>query len=324
MKKPIITTAILYLTLFVLYSNQVAAQILDDVHYYVTDRKATNTFFETNFGAKQMAELPMNPLVFINFLQINPAQTTINVSPQGPFAGIKVGDPKRWIKTLATPSLDNPPIYGPHWACLSTRNLTKSLQKLQANGVKIGTQSLTIPTEPTAKTAVVYTPDLNILLLVERPKQSKVTEYQIDHVLFLVENLATELKFYKDVIGTTVLKQTPQMAMIEVGRHIFIFVEPEAIGLSRAQVVKKEAGKFYPGIDHIGFLYKDLVTLNNTCDKAAALGYEFLKKPSLMYYYDKPTPYTFGILFSPSGFQVELEIEEGGRYGARTGYLDSK
>jgi catechol 2,3-dioxygenase-like lactoylglutathione lyase family enzyme len=318
MKKSIVLATIF------LYTTQAAAQILDDVHYYVTDRKATNTFFETNFGAKQMAELPMNPLVFINFLQINPAQTTINVSPQGPFEGIKVGDPKRWIKTLAKPSLDNPLVYGPHWTCLSTRNLTKSLQKLQANGVQVATQNLVIPTEPNAKTAVVYTPDLNTLLLVERPKQSKTTEYQIDHVLFLVENLATELKFYQDVIGTIILKQTPNMAMVEIGRHFFIFAEPEAIGLNRAQVVKKEAGKFYPGIDHIGFLYKDLATLNSTCDRATALGYEFLKKPSLMYYYDKPTPYTFGILFSPSGFQVELEIEEGGRYGARTGYLKDK
>jgi hypothetical protein len=42
-----------------------------------------------------------------------------------------------------------------------------------------------------------------------------------------------------------------------------------------------------------------------------------LLKPTLFNYFDKPTPYAFGILFSPDGLQCEMYTEVG-RVGPRT------
>jgi catechol 2,3-dioxygenase-like lactoylglutathione lyase family enzyme len=310
-------------TLFILLvvSGTAQSQILDDIHYYVTDRKAANAFFEHNFGAKQMADQPMNPLGFINFLQIHPRQTTINLSAQGPFPGIRVGDPKRWEKSLVKPDAANPPVYGVHWVAFATKNLPKSVAQFEKNGAVRAAQNLQLPLEPNAKTATFYTPEFNLIVLVER-KKAKVSKagYAIDHCQFIVEKLKPELEFYEKILGAKVVKKAPHVAQIEVGKHIFILSEPEGLLMDRDVIVKKEANKFYPGIDHIGFLYKDAAAMNDAYQKAVNAGYRGLMKPTPMLYYDKPTPYTFGILFSPEGFQVEFEIESGGRYGPRTLY----
>lgn len=310
---------LLFLTLLSAY--EASAQILDDIHYYVTDRKASNTFFEKNFGAKQMADQPMNPLGFINFLQIHPRQTTINISAQGPFPGIRVGDPKRWEKALVNPSATNPPVYGVHWVAFATKNLQKAIGHFEKNGAIRASQNIKLPLEPNAKTATFYTPDYNLIVLVER-KKGKVSKagFAIDHCQFLVEKLKPEIEFYEKILDAKILQKAPHVAKIEVGRHIFVLAEPEGVLIDRESVLKKEATKFYPGIDHIGFLYQDTEAMNQAYNKAVAAGYRGLMKPTPMLYYDKPTPYTFGILFSPEGFQVEFEIEKGGRYGPRTAY----
>ncbi len=299
------------------------AQILDDVHYYVTDRKATNAFFEKHFGAKQMADQPMNPLAFINFLQINPHQTTINVSPQGPFAGIRVGDPKRWEKTLVKPSPTNTEqTFGAHWLCFSTKNLEKSLTKLQKNGVEVAEVKITLPLEPNAKVKAVWTPDYNLLLLVERQKQKASTEFAIDHLQFLVADVAKTTKFYEDILNAKIIAKDAHSAKIEVGKHTFVLSEPEGLGLERTTVIQKDPKKFYPGIDHIGFLYRNLEEVEGVFKKSVALNHLALMKPTRMMYFDKPTPYTFCIIFNPDNYQVEMEIEEGGRYGPRTKYVE--
>jgi catechol 2,3-dioxygenase-like lactoylglutathione lyase family enzyme len=303
-----------FITVFV---NTLQAQILDDIHYYVTDRKAVNAFFETNFNAKQMADQPMNPLAFINFLQINPQQSTINISAQGPFAGIKVGDPKRWEKTLVKPAAANPAVYGVHWVCFATKNLQKSTQQLLKNGAIAANKNIKLPLETATKTATFYTPDYNLIVLVER-KYIKKSKFTIDHLQFLVNNLKSEVEFYTTILGAKILKKKPHSVKLEVGRHIFILSEPEGLVIDREQVIKKESSKFIPGIDHIGFLYKDFEAMTQAYNSAIEKGYKGLMKPTQMMYYDKPTPYTFGILFSPEGFQIEFEIEAGGRYGPRT------
>jgi catechol 2,3-dioxygenase-like lactoylglutathione lyase family enzyme len=312
--------SLLVLPLFVFQSYMAKAQILDDIHYYVADRKGLNDFFEKNFGAKQMADQPMNPLGFINFLQIQPKQTTINISPQGPFPGIRVGDPKRWEKSLIKNTSNSGYLYGAIWTCLSTKNLAKSVATLKKNGVEVLSKKIKLPTDPTANAVIVWTPEYNPLVLVERKKGTFKTKYAIDHVQFLVEKLEPEVKFYEQILGAKVLAKEPHTTKLLVGNHVFVLSEPEGLVVDRETVKYKEASKFYPGIDHIGFLYKDAQGMNDAYDKAVKAGYKGLMKPTQMLYFDKPTPYTFGIIFSPSGFQVEFEIESGGRYGPRTVY----
>ena len=308
--------SVLILLLFAFLGN-LKAQILDDVHYYVTDRKATNTFFEKNFSAKQMADNPMNPLAFINFLQIKQGQTTVNISAQGPFPGIKVGDPKRWEKTLVKPGATNPPVYGVYWLSISTKNLKKTLRKLKKNGVEMADVKIKLPLESNAKFATIWTPDYNLLVLVERPNSKN---FAIDHLQFLVSKLEPELQFYVETLGAKIIQKAPHTAKIEVGNHIFVLSEPEGLVIDRDIVIKKDASTFIPGIDHIGFLYAKDEDMTAAYQKATSLGFKGLMQPTKMLYYNKPTPYTFGILFSPEGFQIEFETENGGRYGPRTAY----
>ena len=91
-------------------------------------------------------------------------------------------------------------------------------------------------------------------------------------------------------------------------------MQPAALGLERDKVIKRDPKLFRSNIDHIGFLYADATP---AYENAAKLGYQFLLKPTLFNYFDKPTPYAFGILFSPDGLQVEMYTEVG-RIGPRT------
>ena len=89
--------------------------ILDDIHYYVSDsskRQVAIDYFKTFFKGREMAEQPMNPLTFIDFVSLRPDESTINISSPGPFPGIKVGDPKRWEREKIKPDAKNPAMYG--------------------------------------------------------------------------------------------------------------------------------------------------------------------------------------------------------------------
>jgi len=292
--------------------------LFDDIHYYFTDRQAANTFFINNFNARPMAEQPMNPLTFIDFLDIKNGQVTVNISGKGPFEGVKIGDPARWARGLVMPE-PNKYVYGQHWLAISTSHFDKTQKKLKKNGVKTASISAKIPFEPSAKTAAVYGPDYNLVLVVERkkgPKSKSTNDYAIDHVQMLCEDVEANIKFYTEVLGAKILERKGKSAKIQVAQHTMLLSEPEDLGLTRAQVQRKDRSKFFPGPDLFGFLY-DEAGLQKAYDSAVAKGYTFLMPPKRLHFFEKPSPYVFAILFSPDNFQIELQTEDG-RTGPRT------
>lgn len=286
--------------------------MLDDIHYYTLDREACNTFFKTNFNAKAVKEDGPNPFRFIDFLRISKNQSTINISSGGPFPGIKVGDPKRWERETLQPSKANPPMYGVHWLALNVSSLSKARTELESSGVEIINPDYKLP--HTKEPALLcYGPDYNYIVVVENSMVSP-SEYKIDHLLILVENLEDNIAFFKDVFDGDLLEKSDGMAVLNVGEHQLILVIPRVLGLNSDEVVKKDQKVFRPNIDHIGFLYKDVVPAYK---KAKSMGYRFLSPPIPITYFNKPTRYTFAITFSPDGLQCEM-YQEKGRLGPRT------
>ena len=228
--------------------------MLDDIHYYTPQRKTTVDWFINNFGAKPMAEVSSNPLTFITFLEISHGQSTINVSPPGPFPGIRVGDPKRWEKEAITPAKDLPPMYGVHWIGMSVPNLKDALKSLNANGVENATlpQSFALSKQKSSKSALIWGPDYNRILLVEH---KKTVGNRIDHLLLLVSDLEANIKFFQQVLSAEILEQSQDFARIQVAKHEFILAKPAYLGLKDEDVIKRHPKKFTPNIDHLGFLY---------------------------------------------------------------------
>jgi catechol 2,3-dioxygenase-like lactoylglutathione lyase family enzyme len=292
---------------------------LDDIHYYVGDsatRQTANQFFIRQLGARAMAEQPINPLAFIDFLQIRPNQSTVNISSPGPFPGIRVGDPKRWQRERLESNKLTPPMYGVRWLALSTPNIRKSIAALKKAGIEFADQ-VKLPTDPSATAIAFWGFDYNLFVLVERKKEKGKTPYGIDHLQLLVNNLEDNIKFYEVVLGGVVLQKKERSAEMQIGNHRFILSEPEALGYERNLVLERNARKFLPNVDHLGFLYPQTEELIQHTDFLLSKGVPFLMKPTRMNYYDKPTPYTFCILMSPDGLQIELETEDG-RTGPRT------
>jgi catechol 2,3-dioxygenase-like lactoylglutathione lyase family enzyme len=294
--------------------DKLAPIMLDDIHYYSVAHPQMKAFFIRHFGAKPMREQPLNPLTFIDFLAISPTESTINLSPKGPFEGIRVGDPKRWEKSVVPPSPTLPAMYGVHWVALSTNDLTKALATLEANGVTVAARNFMLPGQPRAKAASVYTPDFNLLVLVERRDAKLNGGFGIDHIQLLVKSVAENVKFFTDVFRGVVRSKNEQATLMEIGRHLFVLSEPPALGLDRAKVAARDPALFRSTVDHIGFLYENA---DAAYENAAKLGYNFLLKPTLFKFFDKPTPYAFGITFSPDGLQCEMYTETG-RTGPRT------
>jgi hypothetical protein len=205
-------------------------------------------------------------------------------------------------------------MYGVHWIAFTTNSLAKSLATLEASGVSVASRSFKLPGQPTTKAAAVHTPDYNLIVLVERPDAKLNSAYAIDHIQLLVGSVNDNVKFYSEVFRGVVKSRNDQATLMEIGKHLFVLSEPEAVGLERETVVKRDPKQFRSNIDHIGFLYADAIP---AYENAAKLGYKFLLKPTLFNYFDKPTPYAFGILFSPDGLQCEMYTEVG-RVGPRT------
>lgn len=286
--------------------------MLDEIHYYINDRAATNAFFKQHFGAKAMMEETSNPFQFIDFLNVRPGQGTINISARGPFPGIQVGDPKRWEREVITPSASLPPQYGVHWVAFETKNLKKTIKRMTADGVGWGDKNFQLPGLPSTKAAWCWGPDYNRIVLVENKKAS--TDFGIHHLRLLVKNLPDNLRFWQEVFAATVLSQTTHSAVLLVGGQQLVLSEPEDLGLDRSAVQDRNPKQFRGGVDHLGFLYPSVQV---PYEAALAKGYKFLSKPIEIMYYGKPTLYTFAIMFSPDGLQVEM-VDEKGRLGPRT------
>lgn len=280
--------------------------MLDDIHYYTLDREACNLFFEQNFFTKAMLEESENPFEFIDFQLLTVGQSTINISKQGPFPGIRAGDPKRWERKLITPSPDNAPRYGVHWLALETNDLSKSVRALQANGVEIADYDFELP-HSNAKSILCYGPDYNLIVVTEN-KSDQFQGYRINHLLLLVDNMTENVNFYKEVFQGKVISKTKHYIMMDIANHQFILANPEALGIGRSHVEKRDLTIFRPDIDHLGFLYKDV---HPAYDHAIKKGYSFLSKPVPISYFGRATLYTFAITYSPDGLQCEMYQEVG-------------
>jgi len=289
--------------------------MLDDLHYYTLDREACNQYFEQNFGSRAMKEDSPNPFKFIDFQLIKKGQSTINISQQGPFPGIAVGDPKRWERQLMTPAPENPNRYGVHWLALSTSDLDASIDSLKRNGVKIIDEDYKMP-HSNERSILCYGPDFNLIVVVE--SSDKIDGYEIDHVNLLVKDLEENLSFFKDVFAASVVEQTDEMATLMVADHKFVLVEPEAIGFKPEEIQERDPKVFKPDVDHLGFLYKNV---RKAYAQASEKGYEFLSPPVPIKYYDKPTLYTFAITYSPDGLQMEM-FQEDGRTASRSSFKE--
>ncbi len=292
--------------------------LFDDIHYYQTDRAAANAFYKTNLAAKPMREQPVNPLTFLDFLEIRPGDATVSISGQGPFEGVKIGDPKRGQRQLVAPQAGQY-VYGMLWLALRTSSMEKTLKALAGRRVPIARLAAKLPFEPGARNLAAYGPDYNLVMLVERPDDRGATPFGVDHIQMLCEDLEANVKFYTEVLGAKLLDRKGKSAKLQVAQHVLVLSEPEDLGLKREQVQKKDRGKFFPGPDLFGFLY-DEAGLKAATDSAVAKGYRFLMPPTRMNFYEKPTPYTFAILFSPDNFPIELHTEDN-RTGPRTMYV---
>lgn len=287
---------------------------VDELHYYSIENERMQAFFVEHLSAKRVKEQPLNPIRFIDFLLVHPGQATLNFSPRGPFLGMKVGDPKRWEKQTVPPSTELPPMYGVHWIAFATQNLTKALAKMESDGVVVAARKVRLPSEPGANAAAIYTPDFNLVVLVERPKQQFLAPFAIDHVQLLVRSVPQNVVFFSEVFRGKPTRVTDGATTMEIGQHRFVLSEPEALGIDRNTVVQRDPRQFRSNIDHVAFLYKDTQPIY---EYAVSRGYKFVLKPTQLSYFGNPTPYTFGILLSPDGMPLEI-ISETGRLGART------
>jgi catechol 2,3-dioxygenase-like lactoylglutathione lyase family enzyme len=201
---------------------------------------------------------------------------------------------------------------------MSTPNLKENLKSLTNNGVEIAplSEKIKLGNKKSSKLTLVWGPDYNRIMLVEH---KKTVGHRIDHLLLLVSDLPANLKFFQEVLAAEILEQGNDFARIQVAKHEFILAKPAHIGLRDEEVIKRHPQKFTPNIDHLGFLYASQEELKLAFQKATNAGYQILMTPKRMDVFDKPTPYVFGILFSPDGLQIELETEDG-RIGPRTKY----
>lgn len=318
MRKYLCTFFLAVISLYAFAQNPLEPIMLDDIHYYMSDRDSVNRFFIKHFGARPMAQQPVNPLRFIDFLLVRPGQSTINVSARGPFPGMRVRDPKRWNRTVIEPSPDLPPMYGMHWLAFCTKDLAQAVSKLKNEGIIFIEEQFRLPSEPEAKAAMLWGPDYNRIVIVERPDDSGITPFGIDHLQYIVEDLEANIRFFSEVYQGKVIRRDKELAVMHAGGHTFVLATPEGMGLERQKVVKRHPDFFRYGVDHLGFMYHDI---RPAFEHAKSKGYTFALEPTRMQYYDAPTVYTFAITATPDGMQMEM-YQEDGRISARTQYLD--
>ncbi len=299
--------------------------LLDDIHYYVSDstvRKVAVNYFKSFFKGRVMAEQAMNPLPFNDYISLRPEESTITISTAGPFAGINSTNPKRWVHEKIKPSASNPPMYGVYWVAFNTKNIRKTVKNLLKAGYDFAMENFTLPTEPEVNAVAMYGFDYNIIVLVERPEMKITkTEFGIDHLQLLVNNLEENVKFYQTVLGAEITDKKERSTVLKIGNHQFVLSEPEALGLVRERVIEHNPKKFVANIDHLGFLFDEI---EPAFYAAKGSNYRVIMEPKPLTFYDKPTPYTICILKSPDNFQIELQQEEGRITGRKLYKYDQK
>ncbi|MCI0339029.1 MAG: VOC family protein [Acidobacteria bacterium] len=298
-----------------------APVLLDDIRYYVSDRRAAEEFFTNILAARVMPHPGTKPLEFITFLSLRPGEGTINISPLGPFAGVTPGSLNRWELEVIEPEIDLPPMYGVYWLGIRTSFLNQTLTRLEIEGVRVTQRMLSLPHDILARAAMVEGPDFNQIALVERKLSQRQAandksvwgDFGIDHLLLLVKSARENEVFFREVFGGRVNGRRPHMTTMKVADATIVLAEPEVLGLKRENVMPRDPKKLRFGINQIGFLYVDVRAV---VEMAKAKGYRFLLDDTRMNYDGQPTPYTIAITNSPDGLPCQM-IQEDGRTGAR-------
>ena len=308
---------------FIIFSFNAMAQkpiLLDDIHYYVSDssvRDIAVNYFKTFFKGRSMAEQVMNPLPFIDLISLGSDEATFNISSPEPISSLKLAIKNPLFREKVKPSTSNLPIYGVRWVAFNTTNIRKTVRKLLKAGYGFAAENFTLPTEPEVNAVAMYGFDSNIIVLVERPNMKNMkTEFGIDHLQLLVNNLEDNVRFYQNVLAAEIIDKTDRSTVLKIGNQRFVLSEPEALGLVREQVMERNPKKFVANIDHLGFLYDEI---EPAFYGAKANRYKVVVEPQRMIYNKKPTPYTYCIVMSPDNFQIELQQEDG-RTSARKIY----
>jgi catechol 2,3-dioxygenase-like lactoylglutathione lyase family enzyme len=297
-----------------------APLLLDDIHYYFSDLEGAVEFFKRHFGAREGVH-PGEPIDFITFLVFRPGEGSINLSPKGPFAGVGLRAEERWLKReVVEPSSDAAPYYGVHWLALKTPSLGEALDRLESEGVTIVDLDWTLPAEPESRAALLWGPDFNRIVIVERPEMDGgVSRFGIDHLELLVSDLDATARLLEGAFQGEVLATLEGTRVVQVADGTLVLSEPEALGLARDLVESLEADtKIRFGVDHLGWLYEEI---DAAFEAASARGFSFVFGPIPFLYFDRPTPYRFCALRTPDGLQLETVTEEG-RTGPRTEFKD--
>lgn len=303
------------ISLLTFFSNSLTAQkpiLLDNIHYIVSDsaiKAEANFYFKTFFKGRAMAQPEMNPLVLVDFISLRPDESTVNISTSDPLQNLNNDSYQGKTNQKTILSSKNPPMYGVRWVAINTRNIRKTVKSLLKAGYEFALEDFTLPTEPDINAVAMYGFDNNIFVLVERPKMKKQkTEFGIDHLQLLVNNLEDNVKFYQTVLAAEIIDKKERSTVLKVGNHRLVLSEPEALGLVREQVIERNPKKFIANINHLSFLYDEI---EPAFYGAKANNYTVVMEPTLLKYNDKPTPYTFCVLLSPDNLQIDLEQEEG-------------
>lgn len=295
--------------------------MLDEAHYYLTDPASAVLFFETHFGARQLAHPGSLPLKFVTMLGLEPGEPAIQISPPGPFEGLTDPDAAKWNKELVEPSASLPPRYGIYWLALRTTSLKKAMQRIESRGVTVQERNLILPIDPHAKASSIFGPNFNVITLVERSKRHGDTgEFGLDHAQLLVKDVQANVRFLKDVFSATVEHQYPHGAIVSIAGFPIALNDPEGLDLDPKEVQERGSTKFRFEADHLSFLFSDV---QRAVDAATIKGYKFSVPPTRMQYFLKPTPYTFAVIESPDGLAFELTSEDG-RTGPRDRYATGR
>ncbi|RMG61318.1 MAG: VOC family protein, partial [Bacteroidetes bacterium] len=291
--------------------NPLRPIMLDAVQYYVNDPEAFDPVFLTYMqaGMPQQAE-PALP--FLRLYQFRPGQPTLQLSAPGPWPGLREQQAS-WERTRLEPRPENALRYGVYWVAFATRSLAGTIGDLSDAGVSWLSQSYRLPQEPTAQAALMWGPDYTQMVFVERPGDRGATPYAIDHLMLLVEDMAAQTTFFQDALGGEVVQQEAHLAMVMVGGIPLVLAEPEALGLKRQTVARRDPAVFRPGIEQLAFLYRELEPVTDYLREA---GFPLTMPPTRLVYAEKETPYTMAQTLTPDSLPILL-IQEEGRLGPR-------
>ena len=310
---------------------------LDDIHYIVSSEAESVNFFQKHFAAREMAH-PGERFNLARFLSIKWHDPTLTITPKGPYKDLPPQRNERWLKSAVIDSQTSA-YFGAKWLAIAVPSLERARKNLLKLGVSIIEENTRLPLEPNAKTFKFLGPDGTEIVIVERKdKDFGDSLYSIDHLQFLVSNASESSEFFQKVFSGTVVKASTNKQLakakvssqhaadksysgnsiaLQVADAIIVVSEPEDLGLITDKVKPMgSGGTIRLGIDHLGFLYKDIQCASS---QAIENGYKPLFPPTRYKYKNKPTVYTFTVFKSPDGFNIEM-VQADGRIGPHSYY----